>query len=93
MKKIILIASICFIYSVSNAQTIVGSWGGKIDIGPRKILFVMHVQQNGTILKSTFDSPDQNAFDIKGGETKLVDDSIIALIPVIFYENLILQKL
>ena len=43
MKKIILIASICFIYSVSNAQTIVGSWVGKIDIGPRKILFVMHV--------------------------------------------------
>ncbi len=82
MKKIILIASICFIYSISTAQTIIGSWGGKIDIGPRKILFVMHVQQNGTSLKSIFDSPDQNSFDIRGGETKLVGDSIIALIPV-----------
>ncbi|MEI6265235.1 MAG: alpha/beta fold hydrolase [Sphingobacteriia bacterium] len=81
MKKIIITTCIILLFSISNAQTIIGSWGGKIDIGARKILFVMHVQQNGTSLKSIFDSPDQNAFDIRGGETKLVGDSIIALIP------------
>jgi pimeloyl-ACP methyl ester carboxylesterase len=81
MKKILLIASTFFIYSICTAQTIIGSWGGKIDVGPRKILFVMHIQQNGNTLKSFFDSPDQNAFDIRGGETKLSGDSIIALIP------------
>jgi pimeloyl-ACP methyl ester carboxylesterase len=81
MKKILITTYFILLYSISNAQSIIGSWGGKIDIGPRKILFVMHIQQNGTSLKSIFDSPDQNAFDIRGGETKLVGDSIIALIP------------
>jgi pimeloyl-ACP methyl ester carboxylesterase len=82
MKKILSTICIILIFTITNAQSIIGSWGGKIDIGPRKILFVMHVQQNGTSLKSIFDSPDQNAFDIRGGDTKLVGDSIIALIPV-----------
>jgi uncharacterized protein len=81
MKKILITTYFILLYSISNAQSIIGSWGGKIDIGTRKILFVMHIQQNGTSLKSIFDSPDQNAFDIRGGETKLVGDSIIALIP------------
>ncbi len=81
MKQIIIITCIILVNIIANAQSIIGSWGGKIDIGPRKILFVMHIQQNGTSLKSIFDSPDQNVFDIRGGETKLIGDSIIALIP------------
>ena len=82
MKKTIITSFVVMLNFISTAQSIIGSWGGKIDIGPKKILFVMHIKQSGNSLKSSFDSPDQNVFDIKGGETNLLVDSIIAKIPV-----------
>ena len=81
MKAIIIATLVGALLSSSNAQSVIGSWGGKIDIGARKVLFIMHLTKEGNKYQSTFDSPDQNSFDLKGGETLLVADSIIAKIP------------
>lgn len=81
MKVIYTIALFGAMLNSLNAQSIIGSWGGKIDIGSRKVLFIMHVTKEGDKYQSSFDSPDQNSFDLKGGETLLIADSIIAKIP------------
>lgn len=84
MKQLLFcIISCVLLASTGNSQTINGAWGGRIDLGNRKLLFIMKVAQNGTHYTSTFDSPEQNAFDIKGGETNLTGDSLVAKIPVL----------
>ncbi|MFY9465454.1 MAG: alpha/beta fold hydrolase, partial [Sediminibacterium sp.] len=83
MKHLLFIISCMLLISAVNSQTITGVWGGKIDLGNRKLLFIMKVAQNGVHYTTTFDSPEQNAFDIKGGETTLSGDSLVAKIPVL----------
>ena len=81
MKAIYTLILITALATSSNAQSIIGSWGGKIDIGTRKVLFIMHLSKDGDKYYATFDSPDQNSFDLKGGEAFLIADSVNAKIP------------
>ncbi|HJV20405.1 MAG TPA: alpha/beta fold hydrolase [Sediminibacterium sp.] len=84
MKRFLFCIISCLLLGGTlNSQSITGAWGGKIDLGNRKLLFIMKVAQNGVHYTSTFDSPEQNAFDIKGGETTLTGDSLVARIPVL----------
>jgi len=81
MKVIFTLAILGALLSSSNAQSIIGSWGGNIEFGTRKIFFIMHLTKDRDKYQSTFDSPDQNSFDLKGGETVLLADSVTAKIP------------
>jgi len=82
--KYLLLVLLSFGISVSaNSQSVIGSWKGMIDVGAKKIAFIMHVSQKEDAYITTFDSPDQKAFGLKGGETIVNGDSIKAKIPVI----------
>jgi putative CocE/NonD family hydrolase len=54
---------------VSNAQTIVGDWYGKANIQGMELRLSLHVKASGDVYTSTWDSPDQGAFDIPSTTT------------------------
>ncbi len=83
MKYFVLFFGVFGIIESANCQSIVGSWKGFIDIGPRKISLVMHLSQKDDGYFTSFDSPDQKAFGLKGSETVVETDSIKTKIPVI----------
>jgi hypothetical protein len=61
--KYLLLVLVCFGMSVSAySQSVIGSWKGMIDVGAKKIAFIMHVSQKEDTYITTFDSPDQKAF-------------------------------
>lgn len=84
MKQFLFCMISCIVFATAaNSQTITGAWGGKIDVGNRKLLFVMKLAQNGMQYTSTFDSPGTECIRYQGGETKLTEDSLVAKIPVL----------
>jgi putative CocE/NonD family hydrolase len=54
---------------VSNAQTILGDWYGKANIQGMELRLSLHVKASGDVYTSTWDSPDQGAFDIPSTTT------------------------
>ncbi len=67
-----------------KAQDISGSWTGKIAVGATKIRLVFNIKkQTDTSYLSTFDSPDQKAYNIPCKSTLIKGDSLIIDIPLI----------
>lgn len=48
----------------SQAQDVVGDWYGTLEIGPSKLILVLHVSRSGDGFTTLMDSPDQGASDI-----------------------------
>jgi pimeloyl-ACP methyl ester carboxylesterase len=84
MKIFTIIAFLCLVSFFPQAQTITGSWQGVLDLGSQKLRIVFHiVPDSGHSYKSSFDSPDQNAFGIPCSATSIKDDSVEMLIRII----------
>lgn len=55
--------------SVAFAQSIEGDWYGKASVGNIELRLNLHVKSSGNGYSSTWDSPDQGAFDIPSTST------------------------
>lgn len=65
----LLLVSLVMIPSFLKAQNIEGDWYGKADVGGIVLRLVVHVKDAVNGYVSTWDSPDQNAFDIASTTT------------------------
>ncbi|SJZ33126.1 alpha/beta hydrolase family protein [Sediminibacterium ginsengisoli] len=72
----VLLATACF--SFVTAQEITGTWQGTISAGGVKLRFVMHLKNASGVYIASFDSPDQQAFNIPATKTTVLGDSVIA---------------
>lgn len=61
IKKITLIIIAFFMSVTMFSQNVVGDWSGTSEIMGMKLKLVFHIEEDGTYLKSTMDSPDQGA--------------------------------
>lgn len=64
MKTKFVIISLLFIFQNIFSQNITGSWYGNLDIQGQKLPLTLHIEKDGSDLKSTFDSPTQGAIGI-----------------------------
>lgn len=83
MKYCIATILLFFCTSAISAQSVSGTWGGPLKVGGASLRFVLHLQQDAGVWKSKFDSPDQNAYGINGGETIVKNDSVLVAIPAL----------
>lgn len=61
MKNIICTTLLCMATLCAQAQDVVGSWKGSIDVGGIKLPLVFHIEKQGDNYTSTLDSPSQSA--------------------------------
>lgn len=61
---------------VNSTTALLGSWSGKLDIGPASLTLVFHLEQADGKVKVTMDSPDQSAKGIPCKKDFLSDDSL-----------------
>ncbi|WP_339715944.1 alpha/beta hydrolase [Cyclobacterium amurskyense] len=60
-----LISGLFFLtLSISHAQTISGSWEGKLDLGLQQLPLIFNFEPESEVWKGTLDSPQQNAYGI-----------------------------
>ncbi len=81
MKKTILLLTIILTSLASQAQVqpttaLIGSWSGKLKVGPVSLTLVLHLEQADGYVTVTLDSPDQGAKGIGAFKEFLSDDSI-----------------
>ncbi len=81
MKKAILLLTIILTSLASQAQVqpttaLIGSWSGKLKVGPVSLTLVLHLEQADGYVTVTLDSPDQGAKGIGAFKEFLSDDSI-----------------
>lgn len=79
MRLLWLIGLFCM-SMVADAQGIVGSWKGELDVKVAKLRLVLHIGSDG---KCALDSPDQGAKGIPGTVEFLSDDSVAVDLPVL----------
>jgi alpha-beta hydrolase superfamily lysophospholipase len=82
-KNLLGVLVFAFASYFGNAQTMVGSWKGIIDVGGNKLPLVFHIKQTNNQWEASFDSPVQNAYGIKTRSTQIKNDSISISIPAI----------
>ncbi|MEI6684273.1 MAG: alpha/beta hydrolase [Bacteroidota bacterium] len=71
MKTILLLSFLFAAISCVYSQDITGDWAGALSVRGVNLRIVFHIRQTEGKLVSTFDSPDQNALDLKIDETIL----------------------
>jgi len=71
MKNFLLLLVLFAAASGLYSQDITGDWAGVISFRGTNMRIVFHIRQTEGKLASTFDSPDQNALDLKIDETNL----------------------
>ncbi|HCR76655.1 MAG TPA: S9 family peptidase, partial [Chryseobacterium sp.] len=77
MKLTTLFASFSlFFIQLINAQNIVGSWKGDIDVQGMKLPFILNIKKDGNSYSSTIDSPKQGAKDIPVDKTDFTDGEL-----------------
>jgi pimeloyl-ACP methyl ester carboxylesterase len=81
MKFLLLVSYYCLLTSISSGQSLSGTWQGKISGGNSSIRFILHLQQDLGKWTASFDSPDQGAFGIRGGDPIVKLDSVFISIP------------
>jgi putative CocE/NonD family hydrolase len=69
LKRTVIFLLPAFIYLSSFGQTIEGDWYGKADVGGVELRINVHVKSEGDNYSSTWDSPDQGAFNISSTTT------------------------
>lgn len=69
---------------VANDTTaLLGSWVGKLEIGPNSLTIVLRLEKGEGYIKCTLDSPDQGAHELGCYKHKLTDDAISISVPVV----------
>ncbi len=77
MKLTTLLAAFSlFFIQLINAQNIVGSWKGDIDVQGMKLPFILNIKKDGNSYSSTVDSPKQGAKDIPVDKTDFTDGEL-----------------
>jgi len=81
MKKTIITALFALVALVGQAQVnsttaLLGSWSGKLNMGPASLTLVLHLEQADGYVVVTMDSPDQSANGIPCKKEFLSDDSL-----------------
>ncbi len=71
MKTILLLSFLFAAVSGVYSQDITGDWAGALSVRGVTLRIVFHIRKTEGKLASTFDSPDQNAWDLKMDETTL----------------------
>ena len=61
---------------VGSTTALLGSWSGKLNVGPTSLTLVLHLEQADGYVKVTLDSPDQGAKGIGALKEYLSDDSL-----------------
>lgn len=79
-KYVMLVASAALSVVAADAQSLIGSWNGKLDVGAAALNLVFHV---GSDNKVTMDSPDQGAMGIETTTRCLTADSINVELPAL----------
>ncbi|MDR2085478.1 MAG: alpha/beta fold hydrolase [Bacteroidales bacterium] len=75
MKKVLSTILAAFIFCTINAQSIEGTWNGKIDVNNTFLTIVLHIQDSlGS--KVLMDSPDQYTFGIPCDSSFFSNDSL-----------------
>ena len=57
-------------------KPLLGTWSGKLDVGPMSLTLVLHLEQADGFMKVTLDSPDQGAKGIPAKKEYVSDDSL-----------------
>ena len=78
--KLIIIVLLSFFQNFFS-QDISGSWYGNLDVQGQKLPLVIHIEKNGTDLKSTFDSPMQGAKGIPIQKTLFENNELTITAP------------
>jgi hypothetical protein len=81
MKKSIILILFALVAVTGQAQvnpttSLLGSWSGKLKVGPMSLTVVLHLEQADGRVKVLLDSPDQGAKGIPGHKEYLSDDSV-----------------
>ena len=80
MKKIIflLLALVALTgqAQVQSTTALLGTWSGKLNVGPASLTLVLHLEQADGYVVITLDSPDQGAKGIGTFKEFLSDDSL-----------------
>lgn len=72
----ILNSWIAFAQGVNNTTTLVGSWIGKLSVGPRELNIGLNIEQQEGYVVCTLDSPDQGVKGIGCYKNLLTDEAI-----------------
>ena len=88
MKKIILsllfaLTTMTALAQVQPTTALIGSWSGKLKVGPMSLTLVLHLEQADGYVVVTLDSPDQGAKGIGAYKEFLTDDSIAVKIEMV----------
>lgn len=83
MKYILTIITACIALSMQAQQALVGTWTGKLNVGPASLSLVLNITQEQGTINCTLDSPDQSAKGIKTSVGYCKDDSISVAVPMI----------
>ena len=82
--KILLLGLLMSLSStVINAQSILGTWNGTIQVGPNSLPLVFHISSQNGENNCLMDSPDQGAKGIAATVNFLSTDSIALTVPAI----------
>ncbi len=73
---IIALSAVTGIAQVQPSSALVGSWTGKLNVGPVSLTLVLHLEQADGYVKVALDSPDQGAKGIPATKEYLTDDSL-----------------
>lgn len=76
MKKITLLILLLVSYSHSNAQDLVGSWKGSLQVSGMELPLIFHVSQNDDGYISTMDSPKQGVTGVPTTSTTFVNNEV-----------------
>ena len=83
-RKTSIFCPLIFLFCISEAQNIAGTWQGTLDVQGNQIPIVFHIKKDSSDKwKAAFDSPAQHAFDLPCSEVILKDDSIILMMAII----------
>ena len=88
MKKIILsllfaLTTMTALAQVQPTTALIGSWSGKLKVGPMSLTLVLHLEQADGYVVVTLDSPDQGSKGIGAYKEFLTDDSIAVKIEMV----------
>ena len=80
-KKILTLVCVALLSMGAHAQVnattaLIGSWSGKLNLGPASLTLVFHLEQDNGFVKVTMDSPDQGVKGISVFKEFLSDDSL-----------------
>jgi uncharacterized protein len=83
-RKTCSLCALLFLFFISQAQNMTGTWQGSLDVQGNQIPVVFHIKQD-SIKKwiASFDSPSQHAFNLACSDVIIKDDSIVLMMAIL----------